>query len=206
MDERRGARGQQLADASSFLRFGVVGSIGFAVDAAVLLALVHGFGVDPVIARVFSFSIAVTVTFELNRNWSFGAIRQQRLLAAFATYLGVQGAGLLLNLAVFSAANTHSPPALQRSTLLSRGRVTGSTCYQLCRREQSRFWRRWAGQRGLMRSLISIVQRHAAVLILAFVLVAITGLYSVHLGVSEMWDIRNYHLYNPFALLGGVGT
>jgi putative flippase GtrA len=43
-------------------------------------------------------------------NWSFGAIRQQRLLAAFATYLGVQGAGFLLNLAVYSAAILTLPP------------------------------------------------------------------------------------------------
>jgi hypothetical protein len=41
------------------------------------------------------------------------------------------------------------------------------------------------------------------ILILLAVLAVASGLYSVHLGVSQMWDIRNYHLYNPFAALNG---
>ena len=97
-------RPNRRSEAHRFLRFCVVGGAGFAVDAAVLVALVHGFGVDPILARVFSFSIAVVVTFELNRGWSFGAIRQQRLFTALATYLAVQGVGFLCNLAVYTAA------------------------------------------------------------------------------------------------------
>ncbi|MGH6824167.1 hypothetical protein [Methyloceanibacter sp.] len=36
-------------------------------------------------------------------------------------------------------------------------------------------------------------------LLFAFALAA--GLYSVHLGIPQMWDIKNYHIYNPFAAL-----
>jgi hypothetical protein len=32
-------------------------------------------------------------------------------------------------------------------------------------------------------------------------LAVVTGFYSVHLGVDQMWDLRNYHLYDPLAAL-----
>jgi hypothetical protein len=47
-----------------------------------------------------------------------------------------------------------------------------------------------------------MTSRPAKILALLIVLSALTGAYSVHLGVSQMWDIKNYHLYNPFALVG----
>src|SRR5688572_20360302 len=39
------------------------------------------------------------------------------------------------------------------------------------------------------------------VLTLLLALALVTGLYSVHLGIPQMWDIKNYHIYNPFAAL-----
>jgi putative flippase GtrA len=101
---------QQFGETSRFLRFSAVGGVGFVVDAGVLLALVHALGMNPIVARMFSFSIAVLVTFELNRTWSFGSIRLHRPLMAFLTYLGVQGAGFLCNLAVYTAAIFALPP------------------------------------------------------------------------------------------------
>lgn len=55
----------------------------------------------------------------------------------------------------------------------------------------------------MIRTINTKIHRGWAILILLVVLVILSGLYSVHLGVSQMWDIRNYHLYNPFALLHG---
>jgi hypothetical protein len=34
-------------------------------------------------------------------------------------------------------------------------------------------------------------------------LIVATGAYSVYLGEDQNWDLRNYHLYNPFAALSG---
>ena len=53
----------------------------------------------------------------------------------------------------------------------------------------------------MIRTITSTGRRGWAILLLLVVLVLLSGLYSVHLGVSQMWDIRNYHLYNPFAFL-----
>jgi putative flippase GtrA len=54
-----------------FLRFLMVGAIGFVVDAAVLLLLIHGGGLSRIWARVPSFLAAVTVTWLLHRNFTF---------------------------------------------------------------------------------------------------------------------------------------
>jgi putative flippase GtrA len=92
------------AELTRFLRYCVVGTAGFITDATVLLALVHGFAMNPLLARVFSFSLAVMLTFALNQHWTFPAGRRQGLIASFATYLGVQGLGLACNAAIYAVA------------------------------------------------------------------------------------------------------
>jgi putative flippase GtrA len=88
----------------AFLRFGMVGVAGFAVDYCVLYSLVSFAGVGRIAARFVSFPIAVLATWLLNRNFTFrqptvhGPVRQAMLYAA------VQGAGGVANLAVYSAA------------------------------------------------------------------------------------------------------
>ncbi len=56
-------------------RFLLVGGIGFVVDGSALLLLVHAAHVSPIWARIPSFLIAVTVTWWLHRNFTFGAAR-----------------------------------------------------------------------------------------------------------------------------------
>jgi putative flippase GtrA len=100
----------------SFFRFATVGAIGFAVDLVVLLLLVRFAGWAPVAlaagslklvlttamqARFVSFPIAVASTWALNRNWTFGGIRQSSLLAELASYITVQGAGGIANVGVY---------------------------------------------------------------------------------------------------------
>jgi putative flippase GtrA len=80
-------------------RFAVVGTIGFAMDGGILYLLVSK-GVDPYVARAISFPPAVTVTWFLNRIWTFaandGAARRQ-----YARYFAVQIAGALSNYLVY---------------------------------------------------------------------------------------------------------
>lgn len=90
------------AELTLFLRYCAVGAAGFIADAAVLLALMHGFGMNPLIARIFSFSLAVMLTFVLNQHWTFGGGTRQGLIASFVAYLGVQGFGLICNAVVFA--------------------------------------------------------------------------------------------------------
>jgi len=91
-------------EAVRILRFGIVGLGGFVVDAAVLAVMVHGLGANPYVGRAVSVPIAIVLTFVCNRCWSFASLSQPTLGTAFASYVSTQGAGLLCNLAVYSAA------------------------------------------------------------------------------------------------------
>ena len=77
----------------SFPRFCLVGGIGFVVD-AVLLMLLHRIGGLSVIpARLLSFSIALTVTWLLNRLVTFRSGAARRKLREWQRYVVVNGAG-----------------------------------------------------------------------------------------------------------------
>ncbi len=93
-----------------FLRFCVVGATGFVVDAGVLLIELHAFSVDPIWGRLVSFSVAVLTTFELNRNWAFKTIHHQPYMAAFMSYLGVQGVGFVCNFGIYTILYVTLPP------------------------------------------------------------------------------------------------
>ena len=105
------------SDGGQFLRFCVVGGVGFCVDAAVLLLLVGVAGLDPVAARFASFACAVLATFELNRRWAFAGAPPQPYLHRLAAYLGVQGVGFLFNLGVYSASYLLLPAPLNAPVL-----------------------------------------------------------------------------------------
>jgi len=84
-----------------FLRFCVVGGIGFCVDAGALTLLVNGFGWNPYLARLVSFSAAVTVTWLLNRRWVFA--RTANATSEYAGYFAVQCVGAAINLGTYVA-------------------------------------------------------------------------------------------------------
>ncbi|MBX9748928.1 MAG: GtrA family protein [Roseococcus sp.] len=79
-----------------FLRFGVVGTVGFLVDSAVLLALM-ALGLGPYGGRVLSYLAAASTTFALNRAWTFRAAPRD------APMVAQWGRFLLLNLVGFAA-------------------------------------------------------------------------------------------------------
>jgi putative flippase GtrA len=56
-----------------FLRFAAVGVVGFVVDAGIVEALKHSAG--PLVAQLLAFPVASTVTWALNRKFTFGASR-----------------------------------------------------------------------------------------------------------------------------------
>jgi len=82
-----------------FFVFTLVGAIGFAIEAAVIEAATRMFGISPVFARCFSFPVAVTVTWWLNRKYNFRTIGSR--LSEGGRYLVAQVGGALANLAIF---------------------------------------------------------------------------------------------------------
>ena len=99
------------APRAQFLRFALIGAIGFALDGGGLMLLTEWFDADPIASRFATFSIAVVTTWRLNRRYAFTS-GGRTLLAEFSTYLGVQGFGFLCNLAVYSVAVLFLPHPL----------------------------------------------------------------------------------------------
>ena len=84
-------------------RFGAIGIIGFAVDAGVLTWLVNLNGWGLYESRVVSFGLAVTVTWYLNRRFTFAARAGSDRGREYGRYFGVQTVGALINLGVYVA-------------------------------------------------------------------------------------------------------
>jgi putative flippase GtrA len=87
----------------AFIRFGLVGAAGFSIDAAVLHGLVHA-GLNYFTGRLVSFSIAVVCTWLLNRSFTFRTPSAHGKVKEAALYIGVQCAGGLANIGVYTAA------------------------------------------------------------------------------------------------------
>jgi putative flippase GtrA len=85
-----------------FLRFCAVGVLGFVVDWAVLEALVHGLGLNPVASRFGSFATAVLTTWLANRSFTFRAGGGENRLSEIGRYVAVQCTGGLANIAVYT--------------------------------------------------------------------------------------------------------
>lgn len=89
------------------LRFALIGATGFVVDGGLLLGL-HQEGLALLPARLLSFSVAVTVTWALNRRYTFSR-RRGRALPEWRRYALVNGVGALLNLGGFFALLARFP-------------------------------------------------------------------------------------------------
>lgn len=85
-----------------FLNFAIVGTIGFCVDATVLLIFVNILFFEIYIARIISFIIAVFVTWILNRVFTFGKSKYSKK-REYSYYFIVQSIGAILNYIIFIA-------------------------------------------------------------------------------------------------------
>ncbi len=85
-----------------FLRFGVSGVAGFLVDAGVLTLLTVVVGINPYAARVPSFLAAATVTWLINRYWTFADRRGSDRGREWRRYLAAMLIGGLVNYAVYA--------------------------------------------------------------------------------------------------------
>lgn len=108
-----------------FLRFGVVGTIGFVVDTAVLYAgLALGLGLYW--GRALSYLVAATTTWALNRQWTFhgrgdGPVHQQ-----WALFLLVNLLGFAMNYGTYAALIAFVPMVAEHPVLgVAAGAIAG---------------------------------------------------------------------------------
>jgi len=109
---------------SEFVRFCIVGTIGFVVDAAILQSLVSGLGADAYAARVVSFLAAASVTWWLNRRYTF-AIRARPSRSEWMRYVSFMVLGAVVNYGAYAIAITVSDLVREHLWL---GVALGSVC------------------------------------------------------------------------------
>ena len=89
-----------------FIRFGLVGGVGFVVDLGVVFALVYVFELDPVVARIPAWITAVSTTYLFNLLFTFRSTRlklvdRKQKLARYGLYILSQLGGGVLNILSF---------------------------------------------------------------------------------------------------------
>jgi len=77
--------------------FGLAGTLGFLVDAAVVTLLVQLGGMNPYAGRLVSFLCAVATTFAFNRAFTFSAAARPGLAQQAGQYLVAMTGGFLVN-------------------------------------------------------------------------------------------------------------
>ena len=88
---------------TQFLRFGAVGVVGFLIDAAVLYSCVFALQTDPYSGRLFSYLIAATSTWALNREFTFRDFDRSNPNRQWAKFVAVNAIGGLINFCVYAA-------------------------------------------------------------------------------------------------------
>jgi putative flippase GtrA len=87
-------------------RFAVAGAVGFAVDLAVLFAIIVWLGEPPLLARLGSFTAALVTTWLINRFWTFrrrtGAQKPREVSHEFARYSAVALTAGVANYTVYA--------------------------------------------------------------------------------------------------------
>ncbi|MCR0985492.1 GtrA family protein [Roseomonas populi] len=115
--------------AAQFLRFGVVGTVGFVVDTAVLYASLAA-GLDLYAGRALSYVAAATGNWALNRAWTFreagrpagrGALGRQ-----WALFLAVNLVGFAANYGTYALMVANLPLAAAHPVLaVAAGSLAG---------------------------------------------------------------------------------
>lgn len=85
------------------VRFTMVGGAGFLLDAALLQGLISLMGMDPYSARIFSFLGAATLTWALNRSYTFNMPkRDDSAHGEWLRYTGLMVIGAIVNYATYA--------------------------------------------------------------------------------------------------------
>ncbi len=121
--------------AQEFLRFGVVGVVGFVVDAGVLYGML-ALGAGLYGGRAISYVAAATATWALNRVWTFRGRGGGPVHRQWALFLVVNLLGFALNYGTYAVLVTFVPVVAAHPVLgVAAGAIAGMfTNFALSRR------------------------------------------------------------------------
>lgn len=86
---------------SEFAYFSLAGVAGFLIDTGVVLLLTKS-GMDPIMAQSVAFTIAVTITWLLNRRFTFAHHASPKWLREWLHYVAANSVGALVNNGVYA--------------------------------------------------------------------------------------------------------
>jgi len=89
-----------ISHAARLLKFAAVGAVGFVVDAGVLVMLVHWTGVAPLPGRIASFVTAASVTYLLNKRFTF-RVMDNFGVDRWLIYVGATAVGAGINVGIY---------------------------------------------------------------------------------------------------------
>jgi len=101
----------QLVVVRQFVRFGTVGFAGFFADTAVVYTLKGSVGLY--VAGAVAYLVAVTVTWALNRIWTFRGLGGGSAHRQWAKFLAANALGFVLNRGTYFILVTVSPFCVQ---------------------------------------------------------------------------------------------
>lgn len=83
------------------IKFAIVGTIGFIVDASILLFFVHIINLSIEFSRIISFISAVFITWLINRSFTFAKNTDFNKKKEYGLYFVLQTIGALINYVIF---------------------------------------------------------------------------------------------------------
>ncbi|MDA8151232.1 MAG: GtrA family protein [Acidithiobacillus sp.] len=86
---------------TEFVLFSLAGVAGFLVDASIVWAFTSA-GVDPLTAQAVAFTVAVTVTWLLNRRFTFAHHASPHWLREWLHYVAANSVGAVVNNGVYA--------------------------------------------------------------------------------------------------------
>lgn len=116
---------ERAALALEFLRFGIVGTIGFIVDTTVLYAAI-ALGSGLYLGRAISYLSAATTTWGLNRIWTFRGRGGGPVHRQWALFVAVNLVGFALNYGTYAVLVTFVPVVTAHPILgVAAGSIAG---------------------------------------------------------------------------------
>lgn len=95
--------------AQQFLRFSLIGVVGFVVDSVALMLAMRGLGLGLYSGRVLSFFVAATATWSLNRRFTFATVDHRPLIVQWVRFVMANSLGGGTNYGVYAALVTFVP-------------------------------------------------------------------------------------------------
>ncbi|MEE3254481.1 MAG: GtrA family protein [Chloroflexota bacterium] len=133
-----------------FVKFSIVGVIGFIIDTGALNIMIGYLGMSTgllrLVAKTISFSLALTSNFFWNRYWIYPESRSKSVRVQAVQFTVVNLIGLALNLLIFGSVSSALIPTFQNYYGSQIGLILGTNAGQVAAVAVVLFWNFFANR------------------------------------------------------------